>query len=481
MQEVYVSFWGVEYIIRGRWKIVNKIINQFGCEITRCLFEEYPSEYLEYVFKGKLDVDDFVDQVILECIKYAYDYTQEKHSIRYFLKEKDILSDDVKSKYSRLMPLLEEYNRKEIEHFLVFGTKPNGELEGMNNISDKLQGYKFSELFFWEITNIGELELIKAIIYKRLMSVKKISNQKFKDIAKQYDKFVYSLKEQSLESDEKMVFNSLAFFTLEWKFSFNFLYQCIIEMAKNKLDKAEDVWDKIGILAGFKHCVSRFGYQNAADSRMIGYRESLIKDFWLKPEIKYQYNELLILVSAFTEMVKIDEKPIKEWFIENTNIEDWASFFKEYNVFKAADFNKNWTNENIRNMREICKIAFPENDKSRFYREETYFDIVMSQRGDIRMDKFDCYIEEYTNNENKLCARLREKKSNKKIIIDGNFYVWQHLLRFLASAKKNIELMPTVFDRDGTDIVAVRGFKRAENDEVIEISMDAIGAGYLFE
>ena len=34
------------------------------------------------------------------------------------------------------------------------------------------------------------------------------------------------------------------------------------------------------------------------------------------------------------------------------------------------------------------------------------------------MDKFDCYIEEYTNNENKLCARLREKKSNKKIIID---------------------------------------------------------------
>ncbi len=477
MQEVYVSFWGVEYIIRGRWKIVNNIINQFGCEITRCLFEEYPSEYLEYVFKGKLDVDDFVDQVILECIKYAYDYTQEKHSIRYFLKEKDILSDDVKSKYSRLMPLLEEYNRKEIEHFLVFGTKPNGELEGMNNISDKLQGYKFSELFFWEITNIDELELIKAIIYRRLMSVKKISNLRFKEIAEQYDKFVFSLKEQSLESDEKMVFNSLAFFTLEWKYGFNFLYRCITEMAQNNVDIVEDVWAKIGILMGFHHCVSRFGYQNAADSRMIGYREKLIKDFLLNSEIKYQYNELLILVSTFKEMATIDGKPIKEWVTENTNIEDWASFLREYDVFKAADFNKNWTNENIRNMRGICNIVFPENDKSKSYIKETYFDIMMSQIRDTRMDKFDCYIEEYINSENKLRVRLREKRSNKIIVLDGDSFVREHLYWFLSVAKK----MPTLFSREGSDIVAVRGIKKSENDKVIEISLNAIGSGYLLE
>lgn len=41
--------------------------------------------------------------------------------------------------------------------------------------------------------------------------------------------------------------------------------------------------------------------------------------------------------------------------------------------------------------------------------------------------------------------------------------------------------MPTIFDRHGTDIVAVRGIKQAEDAETIEINLNAIGAGYLFE
>ena len=210
---------------------------------------------------------------------------------------------------------------------------------------------------------------------------------------------------------------------------------------------------------------------------MIGYREKLIKDFLLNSEIKYQYNELLILVSTFKEMATIDGKPIKEWVTENTNIEDWASFLREYDVFKAADFNKNWTNENIRNMRGICNIVFPENDKSKSYIKETYFDIMMSQIRDTRMDKFDCYIEEYINSENKLRVRLREKRSNKIIVLDGDSFVREHLYWFLSVAKK----MPTLFSREGSDIVAVRGIKKSENDKVIEISLNAIGSGYLLE
>ena len=83
--------------------------------------------------------------------------------------------------------------------------------------------------------------------------------------------------------------------------------------------------------------------------------------------------------------------------------------------------------------------------------------------------------------ENKLRVRLREKRSNKIIVLDGDFFVREHLYWFLSVAKKNIELMPTVFSREGSDIVAVRGIKKSENDEVIEISLNAIGTGYLFE
>ena len=83
--------------------------------------------------------------------------------------------------------------------------------------------------------------------------------------------------------------------------------------------------------------------------------------------------------------------------------------------------------------------------------------------------------------ENKLCARLREKRSNKRIVLCSGSDERNNMLRFLSLVKKNIELMPTVFDRDGDDIVAVQGIKQAENDESIQISFDAIGAGCFFE
>ena len=35
--------------------------------------------------------------------------------------------------------------------------------------------------------------------------------------------------------------------------------------------------------------------------------------------------------------------------------------------------------------------------------------------------KIDCYIEEYKNQSNCLSARLRDKKTNKKIILSGGF------------------------------------------------------------
>jgi hypothetical protein len=79
----------------------------------------YSFEYIQSVFSGKLDVDDFVDQVILECIKNAFDNTQEMHSLRYFLKKNgydDNIDTDVRMRYSRLMALVNEAKKKETEH-----------------------------------------------------------------------------------------------------------------------------------------------------------------------------------------------------------------------------------------------------------------------------------------------------------------------------------------------------------------------------
>lgn len=461
---------------------------QVGSAITQFLFEMYPSEYIRSVFSGKLDIDDFVDQVILECIKNAFDTTQEKHSLRYFLKKNgyDYNNDiDIRMRYSRLMALVNDAKKKEIEHLKSYGVDTGYEetTSEMCTIADKLDGYKLSEMNFFEITNIGELDLIKAIIHHRVSSAKKIPNSRFIDISNQYDKFVLSWKEQSKDSDEKMVFNSLAYYTIEWKYQFNFLYHCLKEMEAAGMKQESEVISKVGMLFGYRQYMSILGFQVTTDSRMVGYREGIIANFLKSSEIEYQYCEMLALVTTFKEKAEINGLPIKEWFIHNTDISDWASFFRDYNIFKSVDFKKDWSGKHIRCMRKLINAVFPENPEKRSYTDTFNFDklIISKLKEEMSMDKFDCYIEEYTNSSGTPCARLREKESNKKIVLEGDAFVKKHFLRFLSQAKLNINIMPTIYDRYGTDIVAVRGIKQAENEETIEISLNVFGAGYLFE
>lgn len=95
--------------------------------------------------------------------------------------------------------------------------------------------------------------------------------------------------------------------------------------------------------------------------------------------------------------------------------------------------------------------------------------------------KFDCYIEEYRNHTGNICARLKDKGTNKKIVITGKNADKEHLLRFFSQAKINNSLMPTIYDRNGTDIVAVRGYVISNTEDEIKICIDIESGGYLFE
>lgn len=66
--------------------------------------------------------------------------------------------------------------------------------------------------------------------------------------------------------------------------------------------------------------------------------------------------------------------------------------------------------------------------------------------------KLNCYIQEYSN-----------------------------LLAFLLQAKINKRIMPTVFDKDGKDIVAVRGMCIGETDASIDVNPYVQNGGFLFE
>lgn len=93
--------------------------------------------------------------------------------------------------------------------------------------------------------------------------------------------------------------------------------------------------------------------------------------------------------------------------------------------------------------------------------------------------KISCYIEEYRNEGGMLCVRLRDKETNKKIVLVGRNVDKNHLIIFLSQAKINQNIMPTIYNRNGSDIVAVRGCIVSSTAEEIEVNIE--NGGYLFE
>lgn len=464
---------------------MNDKIMQIGSSITEYVIDSFELEYLHSVFGGVIDIDDLVDQVILECIKKSFDATEEKHSLRYYFKiNGDDIKDDVRMKFSRLMDIVNDAKKKELEYLRSFGVDVNEEsvLKNMDNMHNKIEGYELSEMNFFEIDNVGEIELIKAIINHRMPDVNKINNTRFKEIATQYDKRILTWKELAQNDDRSMVFYSLAYYTIEWKYAFNFLFECALVMEKHPEFDADTVLSHVNMLFGYKEFLTELGHFTT-DSRMVGYREKLVHELFTYQELRYQYTELLGLVTLLKERMLIEGVPVEQWFVENTNMNDWASFFREYDVFKHVIFEKEWSNKRIRAVRSLMKSVFPENPENRSYEEKDDFDnlIVTILEEESELDKLECYIEEYLNENQQLCARIRDKQTGKRVEMIGDFYVKAHFLRFLSQAKLNINIMPTVFEPDGVDIVAVRGIKRNEDDTSIVIELTGLGAGYLFE
>lgn len=92
-----------------------------------------------------------------------------------------------------------------------------------------------------------------------------------------------------------------------------------------------------------------------------------------------------------------------------------------------------------------------------------------------------CYIEEYTGPAGRLCVRLRDKVSDRKVVLSGQHVSKEHLILFLSQARVHTSAMPTIYQREGNDIVAVLGCVVSATSEEIEVNIDVPFGGYLFE
>lgn len=194
-------------------------------EVFRTIITYFPKDYIEMAFAGGMSKEEFVDEVIVEFIKYAFDNSQEKHPLRYYVPYGVDENNDKRMTYTRLLKYCQKYRDQEYDGFKRKGFNIKElKAKSMETMDEKKEGYSITPMQYFEMTNIHDMYVLKAFVENRLSDVKKVSNTSFKDMMGEYDLNIEKWKERSLGSDYNMVFYSLAFFTIDWKYGFEFAY-----------------------------------------------------------------------------------------------------------------------------------------------------------------------------------------------------------------------------------------------------------------
>lgn len=162
---------------------------------------------------------------MVEFIKYAFDNSQERHPLRYYVPYGVDENNDERMLYTRLRKYCQKYRDQEYEEFKRKGMQfEELRAKKMQTMDEKKEGYSITPMQYFEMTTLRDIAALKAFVENRLSNVKKVSNKLFEDMMREYDKNIEEWEKKSNESDYNKVFYSLAFFSIDWKYGFELAY-----------------------------------------------------------------------------------------------------------------------------------------------------------------------------------------------------------------------------------------------------------------
>ena len=323
------------------------------------IINSYPKDYLNIVFGDRIIKEDLILQIMLECCKYAYDSTAEKHSIRYYCKNVEKNEEDYfRMNLQRTIRKIYGYREKEYEYKKIHAEVDIPELlpPDMCSINNKMAGYKLNEFQYWEINDVHDNKFVDDIVSGRILN-KNYKNDLFREYAKEYDDIIIEKLNCSYTVKDKFL-ALLACFTLEWKYAINLLYEIVTEMEKSGTKTIVNLERKYSLFCGPVALISNFDITGEiihTDSRMLNIRRRFVYDFVHRNKInsleyENQYREALVL------QVLIYRK-MRSWFVMNTGIDDWYSVAETYGVAECIIKEKDWTNKKIKYLKEIWNLV----------------------------------------------------------------------------------------------------------------------------
>lgn len=350
---------------------MNEKMTAVADQIGKSIFQYYDEDYyIETLFEGGIVVEDVIFQVLVECCRYAYLKKSEKHPLKFYIERDGSELELERKKLKRTIDYINE--RYEIEGTRLEETlgiqtlKPDA--KPVKKDSNRYPTYELTEFQYWEIQNVRNMELVKAVVERRIGSSKKISVDRFIDIAGQYDSVIAEQRKKFMSSPESTVFSSLVLFTLETTYAFDFFYELASEMEKSGVNEIPDMHNRVMTTAGSYKCTSslpdicpKYAHD---DDRLIKYpmilqRQRFIQQIVHLPEGSFgelalaRIIEANVLANAVQSHIWLNGKPMCSWFVENTDVKDWASVFETYNVFRTFIEDKSWSPAKVKYVRKM--------------------------------------------------------------------------------------------------------------------------------
>lgn len=356
-------------LVNMNWKdrvfLMTTNMERMRFEVARTILTYFPRDYIQMVFVGGVSEKEFIDEIMVEFIKYAFDNSQERHPLRYYVPYGVDENNDERMLYTRLRKYCQKYRDQEYEEFKRKGMYfEELRAKKMQTMDEKKEGYSITPMQYFEMTTLRDIAALKAFVENRLSNVKKVSNKLFEDMMREYDKNIEEWEKKSNESDYNKVFYSLAFFTIDWKYGFELAYLMAKKMEQLGVKEVDKNF--FSILWARMIIQSFLGCNVSIDSRMIRPRQKMI-DVLVPADLKWSdeievdrmcYAELLVIMAKLNNGIKLaDSNTLREQFAKETTIEDWASFFKEYDIFAAWN-KKELSSVRIRNMRKIISQMY---------------------------------------------------------------------------------------------------------------------------
>ena len=351
-------------------------MNKVAKSIENIIRMVFPADYLSVVFEyGIFDMSDIVNQIMVVCCKNAYDVVTEKHPLLYYVKKENELPDTEESERKALERILKKINQNRgllYNLLLEYGFEIE-ELKNpdMSTLSSRMEGYKLTPFQYWEITDTYDNELVNSIFEQNIFVKNHFKNSKFREVENRYNQvLVNSLN--NIENGVDVVESFLKVFVLEYKYCFDFYYSISQCMIQRKIEPDEIYKIRLLMFSGTSNvcsCAQSIGSlvlsheYPSCPNNLLSIRSQYIQAITESQDDEFQrisciYNEARYIVSEMIAWMTYQETPIKDWFVQNTDSDDWKSVFVQYGIQNVVNTQKDLNNsKTIRYIKGIYKLV----------------------------------------------------------------------------------------------------------------------------